>query len=150
MGSHPLPPVNPWLWSQTLGETCAAGLDPQGIGRAQRGARLARLQADAFARSPLYRARWPRGRDGSVPLEALEPVHKRVLMQHFDDWATDRDITRRSVDEFLADPARWPTPTWAATWYGPARAPAASRASSCRTSRRWPPTTRWTRCACRA
>ena len=26
-----LPTMNPWLWSQTLGETFAAGLDPQGV-----------------------------------------------------------------------------------------------------------------------
>ena len=26
-----LPPMNPWLWSQTLGESFAAGFDPQGI-----------------------------------------------------------------------------------------------------------------------
>jgi phenylacetate-coenzyme A ligase PaaK-like adenylate-forming protein len=33
-------------------------------------------------------------------------VHKAELMQGFDGWATDRRITRRGVDAFLADPQR--------------------------------------------
>ncbi len=106
MGSHPLPPMDPWLWTRTLGETYAAGLDPLGIGQAQRDARLARLLASAFTASPYYRSRWPHGRDEAVPLAALEPVHKPELMQHFDDWATDRRIDRRGIDDFLADPER--------------------------------------------
>jgi phenylacetate-CoA ligase len=100
--SHPLAPMNPWLWSQTLGETFAAGLDPGGLALAQRDARLARLLAHAHAESPFYRAR----HRGPLRLDALEPVQKSELMQHFDDWATDRLITRASVDDFLADPQR--------------------------------------------
>ena len=100
--SHPLAPMNPWLWSQTLGETFAAGLDPGGLALAQRDARLARLLAHARAQSPFYRAR----HRGPLRLDALEPVQKSELMQHFDDWATDRRITRAGVDAFLADPQR--------------------------------------------
>ena len=106
MGSHPLPPMDPWLWSQTLAETCAAGMDPLGVGRIQRDARLARLLSSSLADSPFYRERRPAGRNGSMPLEAFEPVHKAELMRHFDDWATDRRIDRRSVDAFIADPQR--------------------------------------------
>ena len=100
--SHPLAPMNPWLWSQTLGETFAAGLDPGGLALAQRDARLARLLAHARAQSPFYRAR----HRGPLRLDVLEPVQKSELMQHFDDWATDRRITRAGVDAFLADPQR--------------------------------------------
>ena len=78
--------MNPWLWSQTLGETFAAGLDPQGISRLQRQARLRRHAIPALA--------------------DVEPVGKAELMQRFDDWATDRRITRAGVDDFLADPSR--------------------------------------------
>lgn len=104
--SRPLPMMNPWLWSQTVGETFAAGLDPDGVGRMQREARLRRLLEEAAAGSPFYRERLGQ-RPGARPkLADLEPVGKAELMQRFDDWATDRRITRASVDEFLADPAR--------------------------------------------
>jgi phenylacetate-CoA ligase len=104
MGSHTLPPMNPWLWSQTMGETFAAGLDPLGVGMAQRDTRLARLLAAAFADSPLYRARRPRASGRLPALAEVEPVEKAELMRNFDAWATDRRITRASVDAFLAAP----------------------------------------------
>jgi phenylacetate-CoA ligase len=99
-----LPPMNPWLWSQTLGETFAAGFDAQGVGRVQRQARLRRLLAAAAEGSPFYRRRL--GRRTTPTLADLEPVGKAELMQHFDDWATDRRITRAAVDDFLAEPSR--------------------------------------------
>lgn len=101
--SPPLLPMNPWLWSQTLGETFAAGFDAQGLALAQQAARLRQLLAQAQADSPFYRARIG---TQPVPLQALEPVSKAELMRHFDDWATDREITRVSVDAHLADPER--------------------------------------------
>lgn len=101
-----LPPMNPWLWSRTFSETYAAALDPDGVGRAQRDARLAQLLATSFQDSPLYRARCSRRSTGAPRLQDLEPVSKAELMQHFDDWATDRRITRSSVEAFLASPER--------------------------------------------
>ncbi len=74
------------------------------IGRRQR-QRLAAMLTHARAHSPFYRdlyANLPRG----VPdLAALPPVSKPQLMEHFDDVVTDRAVTRRGVDAFLADPA---------------------------------------------
>jgi phenylacetate-coenzyme A ligase PaaK-like adenylate-forming protein len=103
--SNPLPPMNPWLWSQTLGETFAAGLDPEGVGRMQRESRLRRLIEAAAEGSPLYRERL--GRRSPLPkLADIEPVGKAELMGRFDDWATDRQITRAGVEEFIADPQR--------------------------------------------
>jgi phenylacetate-coenzyme A ligase PaaK-like adenylate-forming protein len=98
--------MNPWLWSQTLGETFAAGLDPTGAGLAQRDARLTQLLSIAFADSPFYRARQAGARGVLPRLDEIEPVGKAELMQHFDDWATDRRITRASVDPFVSDPDR--------------------------------------------
>lgn len=99
-----LPPMNPWLWSQTLGESFAAGFDPQGVGRLQRERRLRLLLEAAAEGSPLYRERLGRG---AAPAWAdIEPVGKAELMQRFDDWATDRRITRAGVEDFLADPSR--------------------------------------------
>jgi len=97
--------MNPWLWSCTVGETYAAGLDPLGMGLRQRDARLAALQASAFRDSPFYRRRRPGPSDALPQLDQVEPVEKAELMQHFDDWSTDRQISRASVDAFLSDPA---------------------------------------------
>jgi len=97
--------MNPWLWSCTVGETYAAGLDPLGMGLRQRDARLAALLASAFRDSPFYRRRRPAPSDALPQLDRVEPVEKSELMQHFDDWCTDRQITRASVDAFLSDPA---------------------------------------------
>jgi phenylacetate-CoA ligase len=97
-------PMNPWLWSRTLGETYAAGLDPLGTGLRQRDARLAALLAAAFQDSPFYRRRRP-GRGAALPqLAQVEPVDKADLMLHFDDWCTDRQISRAGVDAFLGEP----------------------------------------------
>jgi phenylacetate-CoA ligase len=101
---HALPPVDPWMWARTLGDVCAAGLDPAGEGRRQRDARLVRLLEVAARDSPFYRRRL--GADGqAMPrFDAIEPVDKAELMQHFDAWATDRRVTRASVEDFLSDP----------------------------------------------
>ncbi|MCW5637427.1 MAG: phenylacetate--CoA ligase family protein [Rubrivivax sp.] len=103
-----LPAMDPWLWSRTLAETYAAGLDPQGVGRAQRDARLRRLLAAAAEGSPLYRERLLGRAGGAAPttLDGVEPVSKAELMQRFDDWATDRAITLAGAADFVADPTR--------------------------------------------
>lgn len=99
-------PMNPWLWSRTLGETYAAGLDPLGTGQRQRDARLAALLGSAFQDSPFYRRRRPGPGDALAQLAQVAPVEKTELMQHFDDWCTDRQITRASVDAFLSEASR--------------------------------------------
>jgi putative adenylate-forming enzyme len=61
----------------------------------------------AFARvaSPFYRDAW-RGLPDGTALHDLPVVSKRELMARFDDWATDRGIDRRAIDEFLSDRTR--------------------------------------------
>jgi phenylacetate-CoA ligase len=99
-------PMNPWLWSRTLGGTYAAGLDPLRMGLRQREARLAALLSTAFHDSPFYRRRRPGPGDALAQLAQVAPVEKAELMQHFDDWCTDRQINRASVDAFLSEPDR--------------------------------------------
>ena len=74
------------------------------MGQRQRDARLAQL-LEAAAGSPFYRQRLTAAGRTPPCLQDIAPVDKTELMQHFDDWATDRRITRASVDRFLADPA---------------------------------------------
>jgi phenylacetate-coenzyme A ligase PaaK-like adenylate-forming protein len=98
----PRPPTtDPWLWTGTFSETWLAGLDPAGAGARQRERRFAALLTAAEA-SPLYRQRL-RGTNVSAlsDLQAIEPVDKPELMQRFDEWSTDRGVTRSAVEHFL-------------------------------------------------
>ncbi len=89
------------LWrAQCLGE---AGLV------ARRNRRFEDLLRHARAHSPFYQRLY-----GGLPIEDvarsdLPPVSKRQLMAAFDDWVTDRSITRADVEAFVADPERFGT-----------------------------------------
>lgn len=95
--SHSPPPFDPWLWSRAWNETWWAELWPA-TARLLRSQRLGLLLQAARRDSPLYRRRAGDAR----ALEAFEPVEKAELMTHFDEWATDRRITRREAEAFLA------------------------------------------------
>lgn len=64
--------------------------------------RLKELIAYAKANSP-YFSNLYQGIDESAPLSSLPVTNKSDLMAHFDDWLTDRSITRDMVDCFMAD-----------------------------------------------
>jgi phenylacetate-coenzyme A ligase PaaK-like adenylate-forming protein len=70
---------------------------------ASAGARGADLIRFVRAQSPFYRELWSTLPPGDVPLERLPAVTKQRLMEHFDDWVTDRNICRRSVEAFVED-----------------------------------------------
>ncbi|NNC13008.1 phenylacetate--CoA ligase family protein [Planctomonas sp. JC2975] len=75
----------------------------EGIRRRQRD-RVADLVAFARERSPYYRDLY-RGLPDRVDDTSVLPVtRKSELMAHFDDWVTDRDVTRERVEAFAADP----------------------------------------------
>jgi phenylacetate-coenzyme A ligase PaaK-like adenylate-forming protein len=89
-----------WAWLKAWNETWVAGLVPATAQRL-REQRLEALIARAVADSPYYRQRAHGPR-----LADFAPSEKADLMQHFDDWATDRNITRAAAAPFLADPTR--------------------------------------------
>jgi phenylacetate-coenzyme A ligase PaaK-like adenylate-forming protein len=60
------------------------------------------LVAHARERSPFYRDLYRELAPDAV-LEDLPPVRKHALMARFDDWATDRRVTRAEVERFVAD-----------------------------------------------
>ena len=66
------------------------------------GMRLQSLVHHARAQSPLYRELYADLPPGDVCLERLPCVAKPQLMARFDDWCTDRQVTRKAVDAFLA------------------------------------------------
>jgi len=81
------------LWVRSLGRTAIA---------AAAHARCDALIRFARARSPFYRDAWAHLREGPLALAELPVVGKRTLMEAFDDWCTDREVTRTAVAEFLA------------------------------------------------
>ena len=93
-------PLEPWAWLEAFNETWVAGLVPAAAERL-RAERLSSLLAHAVAASPFYRARAHGPR-----LADFAPVDKTELMQHFDDWATDRRITRSAAAAFIGDRTR--------------------------------------------
>lgn len=94
MHIHPLPPFDPVLWLQACQQTWMATLDPLGAGRRLRQQRLRQVLGAASANSPLYARRSGQAHE----LADFEPIGKHELMQHFDDWATDRRITRGGAE----------------------------------------------------
>ena len=99
MNAHPAPPFDAWAWWQAWQATWAAGAMPAQAERL-RAQRLDALIERACRDSPCYRRRAHGPR-----LADFAPVEKAELMQHFDDWATDRRITRAAAATFLADPS---------------------------------------------
>ncbi|MHA7987327.1 phenylacetate--CoA ligase family protein [Rathayibacter sp. CAU 1779] len=75
----------------------------EGILRRQR-ERVAEMVAFARENSPYYRELY-RGLPDRVDDTSVLPVtRKSELMAHFDDWVTDREVTRERVEAFAADP----------------------------------------------
>lgn len=64
--------------------------------------RLRELISYAKSNSPYY-AKLYKNCDENTPLEQLPTTNKIEMMSHFDEWFTDRAITRKKVDEFMSD-----------------------------------------------
>lgn len=99
---------DPWLYAAAWSATFWSGLNPGTLGRAWRERRTAALIARAMAASPFYRKRGAGG--GASRLADFPPTTKQELMAGFDDWATDRRITRAAAEAFVADPSRVASP----------------------------------------
>ena len=73
---------------------------------AARTSRLQSLVAFARSQSPLYRELYQRLPDDVADCSVLPVTTKAALMARFDDWLTDRNVTRPRIDAFLADRTR--------------------------------------------
>jgi phenylacetate-CoA ligase len=102
-----VPFVDPLYAAQAGWETWLGGRLPAEEIAARRDARLRATIEFARAYSPYYRALY---RDlpptDALVLGELPIVHKRALMQHFDEVVTDAAVTRAGVARFVADPRR--------------------------------------------
>ncbi|MEO8296570.1 MAG: AMP-binding protein [Burkholderiales bacterium] len=89
---------NPWLdWP--------AAAPWQQVSAAWVALRTQALVMHAQRHSAFYRRHWGGWRSGD-PWTTLLPVRKAELMAHFDEWATDPQVTLAGVREFTADPSR--------------------------------------------
>ena len=68
--------------------------------------RLEKIVAYARQHSPFYRDLYQNLPEDGFDLADLPPVTKPQLMANFDDWATDRAVTRAGVDAFIRDKSR--------------------------------------------
>ena len=76
---------------------------PAGLRRRQE-ERLTALVAHARVYSPYFRQVYAGLGFGPVRMSDLAVTHKPELMARFDEWVTDRRITREGVEAFVADP----------------------------------------------
>jgi phenylacetate-CoA ligase len=53
--------------------------------------------------SPFYQRLYSHLPESGADFQQLPPVTKLQLMANFDDWSTDRAVTRQSADAFMAD-----------------------------------------------
>lgn len=92
--------------AQVLGEALlTVRRSPEAIERAQR-RRLAELVAFARERSPYYRALYSGVPDGVDDASRLPTTGKPELLDRFDDWATDREVSFERVVSFTEDMSR--------------------------------------------
>jgi putative adenylate-forming enzyme len=91
-------------WDVVSGSRAAAAVLAQ---RQQQ--HLAELLRSAQACSPWYARQLPADA-ARLPLTAL-PVQRRAeLMRHFNEWVCDRQVRRKELDAFIADPSRMAQP----------------------------------------
>lgn len=64
--------------------------------------RLKELISYAKENSP-YFAKLYAGIDENAPLSAFPVTNKKEMMTHFDEWMTDRSITKAKVEHFMSD-----------------------------------------------
>ena len=81
------------IWVRSLGASAIA---------AAANTRFDALVRFARSHSPFYREAWARLHEGPLELAELPVVTKRELMTSFDDWCTDRSVSRAAITAFLA------------------------------------------------
>ncbi|MBX3620653.1 MAG: phenylacetate--CoA ligase family protein [Rhizobacter sp.] len=97
-----LPPFDPWRSGLAAAEVMSASRADAATLEALRARRLHALLAGAARDSPLYR-RLLEGLPLDGGLQLLPIVHKRELMQAFDDWVTDPRVRLAALRRFTAD-----------------------------------------------
>jgi phenylacetate-CoA ligase len=94
-----------WRTASAEADAMLVSQAPAQTWQAHRDMRLRALLHDIAPRSTFYRSRLNFANPSQSPLEQLqriEPVRKRELMRHFDEWVTDPAVSMAALREFLA------------------------------------------------
>jgi phenylacetate-CoA ligase len=106
--SHHTAVFDAWQTACTYADVLATSHATAPSWHAQQALRLEALLHGPALRSPLYRERLAaagRGRTAHETLQRLRPVHKRELMQRFEEWVTDAALTLPALRAFVRDRA---------------------------------------------
>ncbi len=95
-----------WTWLARTSEIWWTRHGGPAMVAAARSARLAALVQYARDHSAFYRLAYRDVPATGIHVTDLPVVTKRDLMAHFDDWVTDREVTRAGVEAFIAAPER--------------------------------------------
>src|SRR3712207_300277 len=97
--------MNPYSMLRITVDSWRVGRGGPPAATSRQRARLAETVAFARERSPYFRKLY-RGLPSQVSdLRLLPPVRKADLMDNFDEWVTDPDVTRGDLEAFVADPS---------------------------------------------
>jgi phenylacetate-CoA ligase len=96
----------PWLGAATAWDVFAVSHADAQMCASRREQRLHALLAHAAMHSRVYAAAASNGAPRSLRLQDWPVVHKRQLMERFDDWVTDPSLSLPALRAFMADPGR--------------------------------------------
>ena len=105
-GGDPFSPLAYWSITPVAWDIWLAGAAGPVEIAARAARRFAEIARFARERSPFYA-----GHYRSLPEEGFEPhdlppVTRAALMERFDEWVTDADVTLDTASDFVSDPAR--------------------------------------------
>jgi phenylacetate-CoA ligase len=104
--SHHTAVFDAWQTAWAYADVVSASRATAETWQAQQTLRLETLLQDAALRSSLYRERLGVAGHGGTAhqiLQRLRPVHKRELMQRFDEWVTDPGLALPALRAFVRD-----------------------------------------------
>jgi phenylacetate-CoA ligase len=107
--SHHAAVYDAWGTAWAYADCRAASRASAALWRKHRALRLGELLQHAAQGSAFYRHRLQAagmGSDAWATLQRLKPVKKRELMQHFDDWVTDPELTLPALQAFVRERSR--------------------------------------------
>lgn len=94
---------NPWQLPKAVCDVRRGSRSKPSVMATVQQARLADVVGFARAHSLFYQQRYSHLPADLTELRLLPPVTKSELMAHFDEWVTDRAVTRAGVEDFVAD-----------------------------------------------
>jgi phenylacetate-coenzyme A ligase PaaK-like adenylate-forming protein len=103
MGWEPFAALAWWRWGSAAWDVWLGGAAGAGAVEALAARRLRELVRFARSRSPYYAELYRSLPGGDVELRRLPPTTRRALTARFDEWVTDREVRRASVEAFTAD-----------------------------------------------